>query len=152
MTTNRLVTVLSALALFACLAQQAIAEDVLQRFVGKWGCSFTTPTSVLGPLAGISQFTLESTGRAEGLEVIASAHPHVVLQATLTGNFLPQDDGTLIAELTASFPNQDDQVGQAHCVGMDREDGQFREMHCVDISDEPGETLNTLNLIICKRQ
>lgn len=156
MATKRLVTMLTALALSVSFAQQVIAADdvdVLRGIVGSWGCSVTSPISALGPVAAIAQFTVDSRGHAVGLEVIASANPHVVVEAPVRGDFRALDDGTLLATLTVTFPDPiGDIEGRGRCVVMDREGERFREMHCVDIEDEPGLGLNTINHTVCKRQ
>jgi hypothetical protein len=124
--------------------------DVLQSFEGQWGCSFTSPISALGPLAGIARFSVDSTGHVVGVQVVANATPHVVLEATIEGDFEALEDGTILGTLTATFPNVPPRAGITRCVGMDRNrDGQFREIHCVDVDDEPSFTINHT---VCKRQ
>ena len=111
---------------------KALQNDVLQKFAGNWGLSFTTPTSGLGALAGIFQLSVMPSGEAEGSEIVATGNPFFVLEASLSGAFSPQDDGTMIGELTADFHDGSPPfTGRTHCVGMDydSENGQFREMH-----------------------
>ncbi len=128
-------------------------DNIMSRFQGDWGCSFTSPVSFFGPLAGIAEVQLDSDGNLSGTETIATSDPFIEANATLSGQLFPESDGTIGGDITVTvdIPGAIPVSGSLKCVGMDRIEQTFREMRCLDLVDEP-EGTDSVSILECKRQ
>ena len=132
------------------------SENTLKKFKGNWGCSFESPVSFFGPLAGIAQLQLDGEGNLSGTETIASADPFIVVNAILSGKMSGEPDGTIAGDVTVQIdiPDVPPQTGpddELKCVGMRKKNGKYRDMRCLGLLNEP-EGTDLVTILECKRQ
>lgn len=150
------------LALAVLIPNSSIAgardQNDLRAFAGNWGCSFTSPISFFGPIAGIATLNIDPTGRVVGDETVASGEPFVLLELEITGQVREGPNGTINGSLTITHPSFAPQTGRIRCVGTTNRLGEFQAMSYLDLNDEPGGTGGTgpstdqVSLLHCARQ
>src|SRR5262249_16053577 len=94
---------------------------------------------------------LSAEAGTSGVEYVTIAVPFFSKKANISGTFTDKGDGTIRAELTATFKGQPPATGIDECLGMVgyTPSGRFDEFRCVQIDKEFS---NTLDQTVCKRR
>ncbi len=161
---KRLLFMLGVLGLFTLAlmvpGRVAVARDTgdLRAFAGNWGCTFNSPVSFFGPIAGLVTLNIDPAGKVIGHETVASADPFVLLEIEVSGSFSEGPNGTVNGTWTLTHPSFPTQTGKLRCVGTANRLGQFEVMSCLDMNDEPGgaggggPSTDSVSILRCERQ